>query len=75
MSGLNGDKPTKFFGKFGPKVVENKGFLGKARRAMGDYLYSPTAWGEARDFGVKAKSDGFTTKTINKVTPLMGDFM
>lgn len=75
LGGLNHEQPTKFFGKVGPKVTEGQGFLGKARRAMGDYLYSPTAWGEARDFGVKAKQDGFTRESIRKVIPLIGDFL
>ena len=75
MQGLNHDNPVKFFGHSGPKVVEGKGIMGKARRAMGDYLYSPTAWGEARDFGVKAKADGFNNDTIKKVTPLLGDVL
>ena len=75
MQGLSPDKPVPFFGKFGPKVVEGQGVLGKARRAMGDYLYSPTAWGEARDFGVKARNAGFDHKSIKNVTPMLNDFM
>lgn len=75
MAGLNGNQPTKFFGKFGPTVTEGKGVLGKARRVMGDYLYSPTAWGEAKDFGTKARKDGFTANSMNKVAPLINDFM
>ena len=75
MGGLNENEPVKFFGKFGPAVIEGQGTLGKARRAMGDYLYSPTAWGEARDFGVKARKDGFNEDSIKKVTPLLHDFM
>ena len=75
IGGLHSEEPVKFFGKFGPAVVEGQGTLGKARRAMGDYLYSPTAWGEARDFGAKARKDGFNDESIKKITPILHDFM
>lgn len=75
MQGVQHETPVKMFGKFGPKVVEGKGFLGKTRKALGDYLYSPTAWSEARDFGVRAKKDGFTEESIKKVLPLVGESM
>lgn len=74
-SGLNHDVPKPLFGKFGPKVVEGKGFLGKAKRMAGDYLYSPTAWGEAYDFGAKASVDGMKEEGIKKVKPILDTLM
>ena len=38
---------------------------------MGDYLYSPTAWSEARDFGIRAHKDGLNDKSIKKVLPVV----
>lgn len=38
----------------------------KVKSFLGNYLFSPTAWGEAKDFGAMAKKDGIPKPALDK---------
>lgn len=56
----------------GSKLIKDRvaaGYNGvhesKIKGIMGNYFFSPTAWGEARDFGAMAKKDGISKPALD----------